>query len=164
MSSPSASSSKARRPASAIDDDPLAEAVIATVPNVMRHLLAHARRRPSWVDMTYQQYNVLLMTLDGDLSQGEIARRLIVTAPVVTRLASALVEAGLVERGEDPADRRSVRLKLTPTGKKRVAAMRRELVEAARELVEPIPAEERSALADALDQLQLLTPSRSAAR
>ena len=162
MSSPSASSKA--RPRAATEDDPLAEAVIATVPNVMRHLLAHARRRPSWVDMTYQQYNVLLMTLDGDLSQGEIARRLIVTAPVVTRLASALVEAGLVERGEDPADRRSVRLKLTPTGKKRVAAMRRELVEAARELVEPIPAEERSALADALDQLQLLTPSRSASR
>ena len=162
MSSPSASSKA--RPRAATEDDPLAEAVIATVPNVMRHLLAHARRRPSWTDMTYQQYNVLLMTLDGDLSQGEIARRLIVTAPVVTRLASALVEAGLVERGEDPSDRRSVRLKLTPEGKKRVDAMRRELVEAARELVEPIPAEERSALADALDQLQLLTPSRSAAR
>ena len=144
--------------------EPLAESLVATVPNVMRHLLAHARRRPSWVDMTYQQYNVLLMTLDGDLSQGEIARRLIVTAPVVTRLASALVEAGLVERGEDPSDRRSVRLKLTPEGKKRVDAMRRELVEAARELVEPIPAEERSALADALDQLQLLTPRSSPPR
>ena len=162
--SPASATSRAGRSAEATADDPLAAAVIATVPNVMRHLLSHARRRPSWVDMTYQQYNVLLMVLEGELSQAEIARRLIVTAPVVTRLASALVEAGLVERGEDPSDRRSVRLKLTPAGAERVAAMRRELVEAARELVEPIPQEERSALADALDQLQLLTPRSSPPR
>lgn len=151
-------------PADATGDDPLAEALIATVPNVMRHLVAHARRRPAWLDMTYQQYNVLLMILDGELSQGEIARRLIVTAPVVTRLASALVEAKLVERREDPSDRRSVRLRLTTSGKRRVDRMRRELVEAARDLVTPIPAAERAALADALDRLKLLLPERSAAR
>ena len=163
MSPQSAARSAAPGP-DAPADDPLANALVATVPDVMRHLLAHARRRPSWIDMTYQQYNVLHMVLEDELSQGDIARRLMVTAPVVTRLASALVEAGLVERREDPADRRSVRLKITAEGKRRVGAMRRELVDAARELLEPIPAPQRSALADALDQLQLLTPSRSAAR
>jgi DNA-binding MarR family transcriptional regulator len=83
--------------------------LLAVVPRLLRHLLSHARRRPAWGDMTYQQYNVLrIIAADGDTSQGEIARRLGVTAPVVTRLASALVDAGFAERREDPADRRAV--------------------------------------------------------
>ena len=143
-------------------DDELAQSLVTTVPNVFRHMLSHARRRPAWSDMTYQQYNVLRIITDGEASQGEIARRLMVTAPVVTRLASALVEDGLVERREDPSDRRSVRLAITKQGKKQVEAMRKDLVEAARELLEPLAPEDRSAISDALEQLQLLFPDRSA--
>ena len=156
------SASASRRAAAA--DDPLATALISTVPPIMRHLLAHARRRPAWTDMTYQQYNVLRIIGEGESSQAEIARRLIVTAPVVTRLANALVEAGLVERGEDPNDRRALVLTLTEEGRTRARDMRRDLVDAARELVEPVPAEQRTAVAEALDQLQLLVPERSAPR
>ena len=156
------SASASRRAAAA--DDPLTTALIATVPAIMRHLLAHARRRPAWADMTYQQYNVLRIIGDGESSQTEIAKRLIVTAPVVTRLANALVEAGLVERREDPNDRRALVLTLTDEGRARVRDMRRDLVDAARELVEPVPSELRAAVADALDQLQLLVPERSAPR
>ena len=148
----------------ALDDDALAASLVATVPNVMRHLLAHARRRPAWTDMTYQQYNVMRIIGDGEASQGDIARRLLVTAPVVTRLASALVEDGLVERRDDPSDRRAVRLRLTDTGLARVSAMRSELIDAARELLQPLPDEQRAAVADALDQLQLLIPERAAQR
>ena len=148
----------------AVDDDALARSLIATVPGVMRHLVAHARRRPAWTDMTYQQYNVLRIIAEGEMSQAEIARRLLVTAPVVTRLASALFEAGLVERREDPADRRTVHLVLTDEGKARADAMRRELLDAARELLEPLPAKQRSAVAGALDQLKLLVPEGSAPR
>ncbi|MFN2484774.1 MAG: MarR family winged helix-turn-helix transcriptional regulator [Candidatus Limnocylindria bacterium] len=148
----------------AVADDPLATALIATVPPIMRHLLAHARRRPAWTDMTYQQYNVLRIIGDGESSQAEIARRLIVTAPVVTRLANVLAEAALVERREDPDDRRALILTLTDEGRARVRDMRRDLLEAARELLEPLPAEQRTAVADALDQLQLLVPERSAPR
>lgn len=144
-------------------DDELARSLVTTVPNVFRHMLSHARRRPAWVDMTYQQYNVLRIITDGEASQGEIARRLMVTAPVITRLASALVEDGLVERREDPADRRSVRLAITRKGKKQVEAMRKDLEGAARELLEPLAQEDRSAIAGALEQLQLLFPDRSSA-
>ncbi len=114
--------------------------------------------------MTYQQYNVLRIITDGEASQGEIARRLMVTAPVVTRLVNALVEDGLVERRDDPADRRSVRLRLTRRGRKQVDAMRTDLVTAARELLEPLAPEDRAAIAGALEQLQLLFPERSAPR
>src|SRR6188508_1049239 len=59
--------------------DELETRLIATVPQVMRHLVAHARRRRAWKQLTYQQYNVLrIIHGEGGLPQAEIARRLLV--------------------------------------------------------------------------------------
>ncbi|HEX2844040.1 MAG TPA: MarR family transcriptional regulator [Candidatus Limnocylindria bacterium] len=143
----------------------LEASLIATVAPVMRHLIAHARKRQTWSELTYQQYNVLRMidTL-GPQPQAEVARRLMVTAPVVTRLAAGLVDAGLVERRADAKDRRAVLLTLTPTGRRRARAMRRDLLAAAHELLEPLPEERRAAVAAALEELQVLLPQHSARR
>jgi MarR family transcriptional regulator, lower aerobic nicotinate degradation pathway regulator len=141
--------------------------LIATVGPILRHLVAHARRRHrGWTSgLTYQQYNVLRMIdVRGPSPQADVARHLLVTAPVITRLASALVEAGLVERGRDPKDRRTVLLSLTPAGRRRARAMRRDLLAAARELLEPLPAGRRAAVAAALEELQVLLPEHSASR
>jgi DNA-binding MarR family transcriptional regulator len=141
--------------------DELEVRLIATIPRVMRHLLAHARRRSTWKQLTYQQYNVLrIIHADGPTPQAEIARRLLVSAPVVTRLAASLVESGLVEKVRDPNDRRSTRLTLTRSGRRRTAAMRRDLLAAAAELVAPLPDDRRAAVAAALDELQVLLPGR----
>lgn len=150
----------------ASEETPSLEAsLIATVAPVMRHLVAHARRRRAWSELTYQQYNVLRMidTL-GPQPQAEVARRLMVTAPVVTRLAAGLVDAGLVERRANAKDRRAVLLTLTPTGRRRARAMRRDLLAAAHELLEPLPEERRAAVAAALEELQVLLPQHSARR
>ncbi len=150
----------------ASEETPSLEAsLIATVAPVMRHLVAHARRRRAWSELTYQQYNVLRM-IDtmGPQPQAEVARRLLVTAPVVTRLASTLADAGLVERKTDPKDRRTVLLALTPTGRRRARAMRRDLLEAARDLLEPIPEERRASIGSALEERQVLVPEHSARR
>jgi DNA-binding MarR family transcriptional regulator len=147
-------------------EDPSLEAsLIGTVAPVMRHLIAHARRRRAWSELTYQQYNVLRM-IDtmGPQAQAEVARRLLVTAPVVTRLAATLADAGLVERRTDASDRRAVILALTAKGRRRARAMRRDLLEAAHELLEPIPASRRKAVGRALEELQVLLPQHSARR
>jgi DNA-binding MarR family transcriptional regulator len=147
----------------ASEETPTLEASLnATVAPVMRPLVAHARRRRAWSELTYQQYNVLRM-IDtmGPQPQAEVARRLLVTAPVVTRLASTLADAGLVERKTDPKDRRAVLLALTPTGRRRARAMRRDLLEAAHDLLEPIPEERRAGVGAALEELQVLLPSHN---
>lgn len=147
----------------ASEETPSLEAsLIATVAPVMRHLVAHARRRRAWSELTYQQYNVLRM-IDtmGPQPQAEVARRLMVTAPVVTRLASTLADTGLVERKTDPKDRRAVLLALTPTGRRRARAMRRDLLEAAHDLLAPIPEERRAGVGAALEELQVLLPSHN---
>jgi len=143
----------------------LEASLVATVAPVMRHLVAHARRRRAWSELTYQQYNVLRM-IDtmGPQPQAEVARRLMVTAPVVTRLASALVDAGLVVRLADASDRRAVLLELTPSGRRRARAMRRDLLAAARDLLEPLPEKSRAGVAAALEELQVLLPEHSARR
>ena len=143
----------------------LEASLVGTVAPVMRHLVAHARRRKTWGDLTYQQYNVLrLIDTNGPQPQAELARRLMVSAPVITRLAAGLAEANLVERGADANDRRAVLLTLTATGRRRTRAMRRDLLEAAHELLEPLPEERRAAVAAALEELQVLLPSHSASR
>jgi DNA-binding MarR family transcriptional regulator len=160
------SSPPARRRATPKTEAPTLEAtLIATVAPLMRHLVAHARRRRAWSELTYQQYNVLRMvdTL-GVQGQADVARRLMVSAPVVTRLAATLADADLVERRQDPKDGRAVLLALTPKGRRRARAMRRDLLEAARELLEPIPAERRAAVESALGELQILLPQHSTRR
>ncbi|MGH2456623.1 MAG: MarR family winged helix-turn-helix transcriptional regulator [Candidatus Limnocylindria bacterium] len=145
--------------------DDLEARLIATVPQVMRHLVAHARRRPAWRSLTYQQYNVLrIIRSEGPVAPGQIARRLLVSAPVVTRLAGGLVDAGLVERNQDARDRRGVSLVLSPRGRRKVAAMRRDLLAAAAELIQPLPDERRAAVAAALDELEVLLPGRGPTR
>lgn len=143
----------------------LEASLIGTVGPVMRHLVAHARRRKTWGDLTYQQYNVLRMidTL-GPQTQADVARRLMVTAPVVTRLATTLVDAGLVERRTDPADKRAVRLAPTQVGRRQARAMRQDLLQAAHDLLEPIPEDRRAGVAAALEELQVLLPQHSTRR
>ena len=152
-------------PKAAAEAPSLEASLIATVAPVMRHLIAHARRRRTWSELTYQQYNVLrsIDTL-GPQGQAEVARILMVTAPVVTRLAATLSDAGLVERRPDLTDRRAVLLALTPTGRRRARAMRRDLLEAAHDLLEPIPEKRRAAVRAALEELQVLLPQHSARR
>jgi len=158
---------KARAAGAAGTSDELERRLIATIPTVIRHLLAHARRRPSWRDskLTFQQYNVLrIIHGGGPMGPAEIARRLLVSPPVVTRLAAGLVDAGLVARERDPVDRRAVLLSLTAAGRRRAAAMRRDLLAAAAELIEPLPEERRAAVASALEELQVLLPERNLTR
>ena len=165
MASPIAPLQRTRLKYGVGDAPSLEGSLIATVAPIMRHLVAHVRGRRAWRELTYQQYNVLRMIdTTGPQAQAEVARRLMVTSPVVTRLASILVDAGLVERRTDPTDRRAVLLAATARGRRRARAMRRDLLEAARELLEPIPEERRRAVGDALQELQILLPPHSARR
>jgi MarR family transcriptional regulator, transcriptional regulator for hemolysin len=50
--------------------------------------------------------------------QVEIAKRLRIEGPTMTRMLDTLEADGLVERLPDPADRRTKQLRLTPTGEK----------------------------------------------
>ncbi|WP_214366734.1 MarR family winged helix-turn-helix transcriptional regulator [Pseudonocardia sp. H11422] len=67
--------------------------------------------------LTMQQLRVLLLlSTDGPLTQGDLAQGLHVGLATVTGLIDRLVARGLVERTEDPRDRRIRLARLAPGG------------------------------------------------
>jgi DNA-binding MarR family transcriptional regulator len=62
----------------------------------------------------------------GGLKMRELSRRLMVTGGNVTGLTDRLVAEGLVDKREDPADRRATTVALTDEGRRQFDAMARE--------------------------------------
>lgn len=63
-----------------------------------------------------QQYILTTLWEEDCLAPGEVARRLQLATPTVTRAATRMEAAGILERKPHPTDRRLVRLCLTPRG------------------------------------------------
>ena len=61
----------------------------------------------------------------GGIKMRELSRRLMVTGGNVTGLTDRLVAEGLVERHEDPVDRRACTVQLTMEGRRQFRAMAR---------------------------------------
>jgi MarR family transcriptional regulator, organic hydroperoxide resistance regulator len=85
--------------------------------NVVRVLRARVDRALQRSGLRLGQYQVLRHLWDDDgLTPREIADRLTVEMPTVTRTVQRMVRDGLVERQAHPDDARSVRIYLTKRG------------------------------------------------
>jgi MarR family transcriptional regulator, organic hydroperoxide resistance regulator len=85
--------------------------------NVVRVLRAHVDRALQRSGLRLGQYQVLRHLWEDDgLTPREIADRLTVEMPTVTRTVQRMVRDGLVERHAHPDDARSVRIYLTKRG------------------------------------------------
>lgn len=71
------------------------------------------------------QCHALLELSFAELSLRALAEALDLDASTVSRTVDSLVKAGWVERAEDAADRRSVRLRITAAGRAKVAGIDR---------------------------------------
>jgi long-chain acyl-CoA synthetase len=74
------------------------------------------------VDLSLPQYRLLVFLSRRAEGASGLAGRLAVSPPTVTTLVDGLVSRGLVERGQDPDDRRRVRHELTSAGRRALAA------------------------------------------
>jgi DNA-binding MarR family transcriptional regulator len=75
---------------------------------------------------------------------------------MLSRVVGQLVEQGLVERVEDPGDRRAALVVATAEGRKLRDRMRRERSDAVRVALDELSGTERAALARALPVLERL--------
>jgi DNA-binding MarR family transcriptional regulator len=73
--------------------------------------------------VTLAQCHALLELSSSELSLTSLAAALDLDTSTLSRTVEGMVKAGLVERAVDAADRRSVRLTLTPTGRERIATI-----------------------------------------
>ena len=94
----------------------LTEKLVEHMRYVQRHM--RVRRSSAWLDLdlTRQQAKTLHFLSHGQRRMSEIAGRLKVEMPSATTMIDRLVAKGLVERGQDPADRRAVVCSLTLEG------------------------------------------------
>ena len=67
-----------------------------------------------------------LERVPGGLKMGELSKRMMVTGGNVTGITDGLSQEGLVERVDDPDDRRAWVVRLTPAGRRAFGAMARE--------------------------------------
>ncbi len=82
----------------------------------------------------------------GDMPLGDLAGDLSTSPRNVTGLVDHLERDGLVERVPDSADRRSVRARLTPSGRERIEAIWREGIEHQYEIVKGMSKEDLAQL------------------
>jgi DNA-binding MarR family transcriptional regulator len=86
---------------------------------------------------------------------GDLASRLGLTARTITTLVDALEQEGLLERHNDPTDRRATLIDMTPTGYHYYDRVSAGLSELAEQIVGPLSAQERRQLFDLLSRLQV---------
>jgi DNA-binding MarR family transcriptional regulator len=102
----------------------LAEHVAALRRTLYRRLTRELSRQTS---RPFLQLNALRAVLrEGITTQAELADRLLVDAPAVSRLVARLEQDGLLRKGAGK-DRRSVRLNVTARGRRELAFLERAL-------------------------------------
>jgi DNA-binding MarR family transcriptional regulator len=96
----------------------------------------------------------------GPITLGELANAEQVRPPTMTRIVQALEDQGLVAKRIDQADRRSVRLSATISGKRLLIRARRQRTQALAQRIGLLSSQEQSSLEGAVDVMVKLTTKR----
>ena len=101
-----------------------------------------------------QQYVLQCLWADDGLTPGEVARRLGLATPTVTRATSRMEAAGLLRRAPHERDRRLVRLVLTPRGRTLEQAIGREMQQLSERALASLGPAERESLVRSLNRVR----------
>ena len=106
-------------------------------------------------DLSFSQLKTLLLVAEhaGPLSVKDVADRLGISLPTASRAVDSLVRRGLVERAEDPVDRRMKQVRTSPKGDRLMERLVAARIRAFEGLLDGFTATERRKLGDALDEI-----------
>lgn len=130
--------------------------------NRLERLLGRAVERESGISHLMFEVLLILARAGGDgLPMKAIGRAQVLTTGGVTRLVDRMAAAGLVERADDPGDRRGRLVRLTPLGEQTaVRAATVHLANIQRYFLDPLPAAHRDRF---MADLRLLSHAAQAA-
>jgi MarR family transcriptional regulator, organic hydroperoxide resistance regulator len=121
-----------------------------------KHALAHASAAAFAQHGVHegQQYVLRCLWREDGLSPGELARRLGLATPTVTRAATRMEAAGLLRREPHPSDRRLVRLRLTDRGRELEKVIDEQTNQLTERALATLSAAERESLVRALHEIR----------
>jgi len=123
------------------------EELAARVHSAALHLLRRLAQDDRATGVSAPRLSALsVLVFGGPRTIGELAGIEGVTPPTMTRLVAAMVADGLIDRREDPADRRVVRVQASATGRSLLLAGRDRRVATLAAMVKPLTAKERRRL------------------
>ena len=108
----------------AVTTQACAELLLETAPLIMAVIRAE-RRRSAPPGLSLPQFRVLLnISRRPGVSLSQVAEEIGLTLPSLSKIVDALVDGGLVTRGESASDRRFLTLHVTPSGESALAVSR----------------------------------------
>jgi DNA-binding MarR family transcriptional regulator len=112
-------------------------------------------REASELELTFTQFKALMLLAHEpeELSVKDVSERLGISFPAASRAVEPLVKRGIVERAEDPADRRVKRVRTTRDGDRLVERLIATRIKSFEQLLEGFSVTERRKLGDALDEI-----------
>ena len=142
---------------SAIPDEELA----ARVHSAALHLLRRLAQEDRATGVSAPRLSALsVLVFGGPRTIGALAGVEGVTPPTMTRLVAAMVTEGLVERLEDPTDRRVVRVQASASGRSLLLAGRDRRVATLAAMVKPLSSKERRRLDAAATIIEAMLATR----
>ena len=140
-----------------------AQRLIDVIPAMFRQMKndAHDDLPPAFCDMGEGQVRILHMLNHQVFTMGDLAERMHVTAPTVSRTVDNLVARGLVDRHPDANDRRRIWLRLTSEGDSLAGQIELRFRSAMARFLQPLTPDQLALVIAACDTLEgLLTADR----
>lgn len=109
------------------------------------------------VDLTpHQTFLLRLLESDGPMTVGELRRRSSGAQSTMSEMVGRMARAGYVQKRPDPADRRSVKVAITPNGRALLKARLAELRRRHRVVLEAMSPEDQERFLGALETIMEL--------
>ena len=125
------------------------------------HILRRVRVEDQHSGLSSPKLSALsVIVFGGPITIGDLAKAEQVRPPTISRLVKGLEHDGLVARRRDDDDARVQRLTATPKGRRLLQEGRARRVKRLAQQIAGLPERQRSALADAVEVLELLSRPR----
>jgi DNA-binding MarR family transcriptional regulator len=134
---------------------PVSAAQVESVMRASRALVGISAASVAAVDdlVTVPQLRVLTMiSTRGPMNLASVATGLNVSAPNASRICDRLLKAGMIDRRDDPADRRHITLTLTRDGRALLERVNRHRRNEIKRILRAMTSEDRDNLAGALER------------
>ena len=138
-----------------IKDDRMLEHKLLGIVHLVRHRVYADLRRANKLFAEPAHFRVLKNLRQCPHSVSELAEKLEVSLPSMSKTVTALVKRGWVERLRLEQDRRVVQIHLTPDGMAALGEMHKQALSTVAEMLAPLTPEERQRLAKGLDALYM---------